>query len=539
MTNKKLIKDIKQEQIKTFSNFLKMVNMSKSVPKEQQKKDISLNVITYLKETGVFYKTKNQIFYFFDNDLKTLFNIHKQDFKYLLNIIFQVNESTDLYKYLIAELESYMSENSIEVEIYNFSYYDIQNNTLYIHNNWVEIIKITKDKIEKVDNWYKWLIFETNSLFERWNLLEDELLEGDNIEKTSKNDLNNKNNLNNNKNHLKEIIKTINFDTDSKIQKEDYLWLLENYIYSIFFPNILNTRPILAFIWNKWSWKSFFLKLLLYIFYWKETSLTNLPSNDEEFKNSLMNNYLYFIDNLDDSITKTKVDILCSVATGVWIKKRILYTTSNELNVKINSFIAITSRTPRFKRVDLNERLLIFKLESLKTYVSETELFWKINRDKTMTNLVFHLQKIIQKMWDFKYHKTNFRLADFSNLILNLDIDNIWQTEISKKLDLFTKEQEEFTLESEPIVDLLEILIQENNNNVSRYTAKQLHNRLKEISSKSFMNWTRIPYHVTTPISLWKKLRELESWLQTKFIFNIFKWHSNMTFYDISSKTFE
>ena len=514
MKEKILIKDIKQKQIENFKMTSQVISRNDRISREEKKRSLSDIIIKYLDNSWEFYKTKNQVFYFFDKELKTLYQIHKEEFKYLLNICFQINEATDTFKYLMAEIESYMSENSKLVEIYNFSYYDLENNILYIHNNWVNIIKITADKVEKVDNWYNGLIFETNYLFQEWDLIEDENLK--------------------NENHLKDIIESINFDTDSKVSKENYCWLLENYIYSLFFPNILNTRPILAFIWNKWSWKSFFLKLWLYIFYWKEVSLTNLPSNDEEFKNSLMNNYLYFIDNLDDSITKTKVDILCSVATGVWIKKRVLYTTSNELNVKINSFIAITSRTPKFKRVDLNERLLIFKLESLKTYISETELFNKVNRDRTMSNIVYSLHKILANMWDFKYFQTNFRLADFSNLVHNLDINNIWSEAIWNRLEWFTKEQEEFTLESEPLIDLLEILIQDDNSRISSYTAKQLHNKLKEISSKTFTTWMRIPYNLTTPISLGKKLRELESWIKSKFNFEIKKWHSNITNYIFS-----
>jgi len=513
MGKKRLIKDIKQKQIESFKLTSKMINWNKKIQREQKKRIISWYIIKYLEESWEFYKTKNGVFYFFDRDIKTVFQIHKENFKYLLNICFQVNESTDTYKYLMAELESHISEVWKEVNIYTFSYYDIKTNTLYIHNNWVEIIKITSENVEVVDNWYNWLIFETNSSFQQWQLLKNE---------------------NNNKNYLKEVIETISFDTDSKIKKEDYVWLLENYIYSLFFPNILNTRPILAFIWNKWSWKSFFLKLLLYVFYWKDTSLTNLPASDEEFKNSLMNNYLYFIDNLDDSISKTKVDILCSVATGVWIKKRILYTTAEELNVKINSFIAITSRTPRFKRVDLNERLLIFKLESLKEYTSETELFWKIDRNKTMTNIVYHLHKILKNIWEYKYCKTSFRLADFSILVHNLNIDNLESTEISSKLELFTKEQEDFTLESESLVDLLEIMIKQDKSSVSAYTAKQLHTKMQLISNESFTKGTRIPYNIKTPIWLWKKLSELEKWLKSKFHFQIIKWHSNIKNYVFS-----
>lgn len=512
MNKRKSIQDLKIEQIKEYRNYMSAINSSEQKrTKEEKYNFMTYKVLNLLEEDWEFYKTKNWIFYYFDKSIKEIYKIHEDKFKYLLNQCFNINWSTDKYKFLIEELESHMSEVASEVQIYNFSHYDIKTNTLYVHNNWIKIIKITSDKVEEVDNWYNWLIFESNSLFEEWELQK--------LDETTS------------WNHIKTLVETINFDTDSKIKKEDYVWLLENYIYCLFFPNILNTRPILAFLWNKWSWKSFFLKLLLYIFYWKETSLTNLPSSDDEFKNSLMNNYLYFIDNLDDSISKTKVDVLCSVATWIWIKKRLLYTTATEMNVKINSFIAITSRTPKFKRVDLNERLLIFKLESLKAYTSETELFSNINRDKTMTNIVYTLHRFIKNINEYKYFQTNFRLADFSNLIQNLDIDNLWEETISKKLELFTREQEEFTMETEPLVDLLEKVIQAKYKPDWIYTAKQLHLVLQQVSNDSFNDWTRIPYNLKTPISLWKKLSELKKWLKNKFIFEITKWNSNITNY--------
>lgn len=476
-----------------------------------KKKSISSTILDSLERTWKFYKSCSGIYYYFDDELKQIYKIKEDKFKYFLNLCFTINGSTDIYKYFIAELESYMSEKAETIEIHTFSYYDTNNNTLYIHTNWIKIIKITSDNIEEVDNWFNWLIFESNVLFEEWNLIENE--------KTTT------------WNSIKGLINTINFDTDSKVTKEDYIWLLENYIYGIFFPNLLNTRPILAFLGNKWSWKSFFLKLLLYIFYWKATSLSNLPASDEEFKNSLMNNYLYFIDNLDDSISKTKVDVLCSVATGVWIKKRILYTTNKEMNVKINSFVAITSRTPKFKRVDLNERLLIFKLESLKEYKSETELFSKINRNEVMSNIVFTLQKHLRKMKELQYFNSRFRLADFSNLILNLDINNLWEEVISKKLESFTTEQEDFTMENEPLVELFEIIINLNNNKIAVYTSKQLHNKLKEISNETYVLGTRIPYNIKTPIALGRKISEIKEWLQSRFDFEITKWHSNITNY--------
>lgn len=417
-----------------------------------------------------------------------------------------MNGSTDYYKYLIEELSSYIAKNAEEVRIYDFSHYDIDANTLYIYNNGVKIIKITSDKIEEVENGYNGIIFETKSSSEEWNLVRT-INQTTSFEK------------------VKEIIERVSYDVDSHVKKEDYAWMLENYIYALFFPNILNTRPILAFIGNKGSGKSFFLKLLLYIFYGKEASLSNLPSNDEEFKNSLMNNYLYFIDNLDDSISKTKIDILCSVATGIGIKKRVLYTDMTELNFKVNSFLAITSRTPKFKRVDLNERLLIIKLQSLENYTSETELFKKINRDEMMTCIVLNLRRLLKNIGKYQYHQTKFRIADFANLLLNLGIDDKTDTEIQQILESFTREQEEFSLETDPLIELLEKIIHKRTlfEKSLSFTAQELHQTLMLESSETYPHGERIPYSIKSAIGLGKKLSEIQKGLSHRFDFKIEK----------------
>lgn len=509
------MKDIQKavfiQSLTTIKEKIIEIMKDKYLNSEEKKREISFLIINTLKEIWIFYKTKNLIFYYFDNLEKRIFKIKSDEFKFLINQYFQINGSTDYYKYLIEELSSHISTFWKEVNICDFSYYDLQTNSLYIYNNANKIIKITPTKIQEVENWHNWIIFDKKSINEEWNVIKDC-------------------NMSNHFEKVREIIENVNFDTDSNISKNNYVWILENYIYSLFFPNILNTRPILAFIWNKWSWKSFFLKLLLYIFYWKESSLSNLPANDEEFKNSLMNNYLYFIDNLDDSITKTKIDILCSVATWVWIKKRVLYTDNKELNFKVNSFLAITSRTPKFKRVDLNERLLIIKLMSLEKYMSETELFWKINRNEIMTYIIYNLHKILQNIDKMKYYTSNFRIADFANLILNFKLQNKEENEIKEILDLFTREQENFSMETDPLIQLLEMILsqKQNQDRILNLSANELHNTLRDFSISSFFPWwERIPYNIKSPISLWKKLSEIQKWLSHKFKFRIEKWSSN------------
>ncbi len=500
--------------LETAKTRIRSVQLKRDVSQEEKKKRVSETALEVLRKIGTFYQTKAPAFYYFDSIQKRIFKIRDNEFKYLLNQYFEINGSTDYYKYLIEELSSYVSKYAEEVKIRTFSHYDQKNNVLYVHNNGSKIVRIAEGGIAEVENGHAGIIFESKPSFEEWHLAD---LSEDGRGTAGKSD-------------LIGMLGIINFDTESKIPKECYLWLLEYYIYALFFPNVLNTRPIVAFIGNKGSGKSFFLKLLLHVFYGKEASLSNLPGNDEEFKNSLMNNYLYFIDNLDDGISKSKIDILCSVSTGVGIKKRILYTDSGELNCKVNSFIAITSRTPKFKRVDLNERLLIFKLESLENYVSETELFARVDRNEAMTAIVRKLQALLSGMGKFRYHPTKFRLADFSNLVINLNSGNKTPDEVAEILELFTREQEEFSMETDPLIELLERIVEKSEKPIS-LTASELHKSLKEQSNLTYLGGERIPYGISNPIALGKKLSEIRKGLSHKFDFRIEPGSSNVKRY--------
>ena len=59
------------------------------------------------------------------------------------------------------------------------------------------------------------------------------------------------------------------------------------------------------------------------------------------------------------------------------------------------------------------------------------------------------------------------------------------EEEIETILESFTREQEEFSLETDPLVDLIEKVILDKNNHqkIQRFTALELHNKLREISS--------------------------------------------------------
>lgn len=114
-----------------------------------------------------------------------------------------------------------------------------------------------------------------------------------------------------------------------------------------------------------------------------------------------------------------------------------------------------------------------------------------------MTYIVYNLHKLLWNIDNMKYYTSNFRIADFANLILNFKIQNKSENQIKDILELFTREQEDFSLETDPLVDLIEkvILDKTNHQKIQRFTAVELHNKLREISSNTYWIWWE-EYHI-------------------------------------------
>jgi len=156
--------------LETAKTRIRSIQLKRDVSQEEKKKRVSETALEVLRKIGTFYQTKAPAFYYFDSIQKRIFKIRDSEFKYLLNQYFEINGSTDYYKYLIEELSSYVSKHAEEVKIRTFSHYDQKNNVLYVHNNGSKIVRIAESGIAEVENGYAGIIFESKSSFEEWHL---------------------------------------------------------------------------------------------------------------------------------------------------------------------------------------------------------------------------------------------------------------------------------------------------------------------------------------------------------------------------------
>ncbi len=85
-------------------------------------------------------------------------------------------------------------------------------------------------------------------------------------------------------------------------------------------------------------------------------------------------------------------------------------------------------------------------------------------------------------------------------------------------------------METDPLIELLERIVEKSDKPVS-LTAGELHKALKEQSNLTYLSGERIPYGVSNPIALGKKLSEIKKGLSHRFEFRIEIGSSNVKRY--------
>jgi hypothetical protein len=55
--------------------------------------------------------------------------------------------------------------------------------------------------------------------------------------------------------------------------------------------------------------------MILLICTGKNNSISNLPTKDDDLKVNIANEYLCYFDNVDDKVSTSKIDLLCTIAT--------------------------------------------------------------------------------------------------------------------------------------------------------------------------------------------------------------------------------
>jgi hypothetical protein len=335
-----------------------------------------------LKDRGVFYHEGELAYYFLESE-KRLITIDSDNNQFAgLLFRFGINRAENLFKYLLFHLYQKAVFEGARTEVHRLSYYDPQKYILYLSNHNNGIYRISAKEIELVDNGTDGVLF----VDEDWMTPFELVFHDSNISLG-----------NDNISFLDDvIISRINFETN-KLHPGESRFIFTLWLCSLFFESIMPSKLILAFIGPKGGGKSITLRKIGILLFGEKFDVTPLPEDQKDFDAAVTNSHYVVIDNAD-SKCKWLNDRLATVATGGNIKRRALYTTNKLIDIPTRCFLAITSRTPGFRRDDVADRLLLLKLERLNNFISSKTFYEEIieHRNEIMTEVIRHLQDIIR-----------------------------------------------------------------------------------------------------------------------------------------------
>lgn len=492
---------------------VRAIQTTKDIKGVYQKDKIAELIISELLNLGKLYKANN-LYYIFLKENKRLICISDEPLE--LKALFTkwgINASENLYKYILNELYVYCISHAEQVYIHRFAYFNPKTFFLYLYNGKKEILKISSNKIEIIENGDDGVMFMELNNYEPFKIVEfDNKI--DYVEKYLTDNLN-----------IDKDASMLNLKTQNTLAK---IWF-----YSLFFESILKTKPIFAAIGNKGSGKTTFLRRVGQILFGKKFDVTSVGNDCKDIDTIITNNYYVVIDNLDNP-TKALNDTLARIATGQVIKKRKLFTTNIELEFEVKCFVALTSRTPQFTRDDVADRLICIYLERFGLFQDENNLCRKVmdNRDKIFSFIVAKLQKIIKKLENKQNeeYKVDFRMADFAVFALKIAENKREQKELEKIFATMIKIQNEFTLRDDVLYLILKEFVKNTDNKGKRFTPAQLYIKFKEKADemgllKSFETVYKNPKSVST------RLRNIKDNISDEILMYYEKGHSNQFYY--------
>jgi len=304
------------------------------------------------------------------------------------------------------------------------------------------------------------------------------------------------------------IIEPTNFtlSADVFLNKQEQQYVFSVWLYSLFFEELQPTKPILLMLGAKGSGKTTRQKTIGKWLVGKDFNVQGINDKEDSFLATISNSYLASFDNVD-TYQDWLNDRLAQCATGQVIEKRKLYTTNEVARYYPRVFITLNSREPKFKRDDVVDRLLLLRVERLKSFRSEARILKEIadNRNELWSELLHELNMIVKALKeDDEPFTTVFRMADFAELgwrISKMGNRGDYWLEL---LDKMSKDKSEFLLLDDPVYQVISGLVAGGKELKDR-TSAQLYKIFKEYADKEDIEFS----YIKNARSLGQKLSSL------------------------------
>lgn len=464
---------------------------------------IMLIAMKDMLERGRFIRTEGKDFYYFHTDTRRLYRLFDTYFEGFIFDHYRLNQIEAEYKYLENALTTHTANRGQLVEVQATGCYAKDQNQHYVSQYNGSMIRISRAGTEIVANGTDNIFFvEDHSRMHQWNLLDEEPL-SDAVS------------------FVKQYITDVTFDLESKvhpdIQKDQFLL----YMISMFFGTVMDTKPLVLFLGPHGAGKSFAFKRLLKLLFRPSADVTSIGNEDQDaFEAAVINTMFVVFDNMD-SPSPWLADSLAKVATGMEITKRKLYTTLDKQTFTPKCFVGLTSRTPRFTRPDVVDRMLILRVSrrNEKGFKSEYKMRpSQHDRDRFYTSICRIIRSVLGSIDEGGWPDVSSqRMADWITILWAIARGLGWSDDYTQYvLDKMDTQRADFLSQEAEMVSAIERWLLEDQTRYGKpYTTQELVTELNALQEKYREKYR---YHFR---HFAKQIREILPALRRKWDVNI------------------
>jgi hypothetical protein len=467
---------------------------------------VSLIVYQHLHASGSFYHDPlRKESYWFNAQSKILLRTQSEDFKAHLSTTLQLNREDSAFKWTISTIEDRALRYAKRVEPKRLSHYDPTKQVLYFNHEPGRVLVLDGNSVTVHDNGDP-VVFIWE---EEWAPVDPDFAATGKL------------------NEL--ILRRLMLDPEeSLVTNDEAAALNERWLLGILFGSILAERPLLGLIGEAGSGKTLFAELIGLLLFGPSFTPLGFEDAKEDGAIAYLTNSTYGVFDNADQPVRWLPDLLARACTGMSIPRRKLYTTNDLAKYPVDCYLAITARQTPWARIDIIDRLLLYKVRRPGKFISRAVLRASVlnNRPALIGELLQKANMAINSLKQEKCQEDEspFRLSAFYRFA----VATVQGTERALVKSAFTKIA---SLQSQLHVEQEENLLTLLKNWLDNIGAEDL------IADAKSVRWTRplrvseiygrlanraridgFRFTVKSPLSLGHKLRELRATLRTSGI---------------------